>query len=53
VVEATREAGFSAACTIEAVPARPGDDPLRIPRVEITGRDSILRFLRKLWIGGN
>jgi glycosyltransferase involved in cell wall biosynthesis/peptidoglycan/xylan/chitin deacetylase (PgdA/CDA1 family) len=53
VVEATREAGFSAACTIEAVPARPGDDPLRIPRVEIAGTDAPLRFLRKLWLGGN
>ncbi len=53
VVEATGEAGFSAACTVEAVPARPGDDPLRIPRIEITGLDSSLRFLRKLWIGGN
>jgi peptidoglycan/xylan/chitin deacetylase (PgdA/CDA1 family) len=53
VVEATGEAGFSAACTVEAVPARPGDDPLRIPRIEITGLDSPLRFLRKLWIGGN
>jgi peptidoglycan/xylan/chitin deacetylase (PgdA/CDA1 family)/glycosyltransferase involved in cell wall biosynthesis len=53
VVEATREAGFTAACTVEAVPARPGDDPLRIPRIEITGTDSPLRFLRKLWIGGN
>jgi glycosyltransferase involved in cell wall biosynthesis/peptidoglycan/xylan/chitin deacetylase (PgdA/CDA1 family) len=53
VVEATREAGFTAACTVEAVPSRPGDDPLRIPRIEITGTDSPLRFLRKLWIGGN
>jgi peptidoglycan/xylan/chitin deacetylase (PgdA/CDA1 family) len=53
VVEATREAGFTGACTVEAVPARPGDDPLRIPRIEITGTDSPLRFLRKLWIGGN
>ncbi len=53
VVEATREAGFSAACTVEAMPTRPGDDPLRIPRIEITGLDSPLRFLRKLWIGGN
>lgn len=53
VVEATREAGFTAACTVEAVPARSGDDPLRIPRIEITGTDSPLRFLRKLWIGGN
>jgi len=53
VVAATREAGFTAACTVEAVPARPGDDPLRIPRIEVTGTDSPLRFLRKLWIGGN
>ncbi len=53
VVEATRAAGFTAACTVEAVPARPGDDPLRIPRIEITGTDSPLRFLRKLWVGGN
>ncbi len=52
VLEATREAGFTAACTVEAMPARPGDDPLRIPRIEITGTDSPLRFLRKLWIGG-
>jgi peptidoglycan/xylan/chitin deacetylase (PgdA/CDA1 family) len=53
VVKATGEAGFTAACTVEAVPARPGDDPLRIPRIEITGIDSLLRFLRKLWLGGN
>jgi GT2 family glycosyltransferase/peptidoglycan/xylan/chitin deacetylase (PgdA/CDA1 family) len=32
--------------------AKLGDDPLLIPRIEIAAGDSILRFLRKLWLGG-
>ncbi len=52
-VEAVAEAGFLAAATTWARPARLGDDPLRIPRIEVEGSDSILRFLRKLRWGGN
>jgi peptidoglycan/xylan/chitin deacetylase (PgdA/CDA1 family) len=52
-VEAVAEAGFLAAATTWARPARLGDDPLRIPRIEIEGSDSPLRFLRKLRLGGN
>ena len=52
VVRATGEAGFLAACTTWARPAREGDDPLRIPRIEVKGSDSIVRFLRKLLLDG-
>lgn len=48
---AAEEAGFVAACTVEGRPARLGDDPLRIPRVEVRGTDSLPRFIRKLWFG--
>ena len=41
-----------AACTVESRPARLGDDPLLIPRIEIKGEDSPLSFLRKLWFAG-
>ncbi|HEX5527333.1 MAG TPA: polysaccharide deacetylase family protein [Solirubrobacterales bacterium] len=51
-VAAVREAGYEGACTVENRLARPGDDPLEIPRVEIKGTDSVLTFLRKLWLGG-
>ena len=51
-VEAVRGAGFEAACTVECRLARPGDDPLRIPRLEVRGTDSPATFLRKLWFGG-
>jgi glycosyltransferase involved in cell wall biosynthesis/peptidoglycan/xylan/chitin deacetylase (PgdA/CDA1 family) len=30
-----------------------GDDPRRLPRVEITGTESVVSFLRKLWLGGS
>ncbi len=52
VVRATGEAGFLAACTTWVRPARLGDDPLRIPRIEVEGSDSLLRFLRNLAFGG-
>ena len=29
-----------------------GDDPRALPRVEITGTESVVSFLRKLWLGG-
>ncbi len=46
-------AGFTLACTTEAQAARPGTDPLAIPRIEIEGGDGLARFLRKLWLGGS
>jgi peptidoglycan/xylan/chitin deacetylase (PgdA/CDA1 family) len=51
-VAAVAAAGFSGACTTECRLARQGDDPLLVPRIEIKGEDSTLRFLRKLWFGG-
>jgi glycosyltransferase involved in cell wall biosynthesis len=51
-VAAVREAGFDGACSVESRPARLGDDPLLIPRIEVKGEDSLLGFLRKLWFGG-
>ncbi len=51
-VRATGGAGFLAACTTWVRPARLGDDPLRIPRIEVEGTDSTLRFLRRIWLGG-
>ncbi|MET0558012.1 MAG: polysaccharide deacetylase family protein [Solirubrobacterales bacterium] len=52
-VESVDRAEFLGACTVEGSPAHLGDDPLRIPRIEIKGDDSLPRFLRKLWFGGN
>ena len=52
-VAAAGRAGFVAACTTEGRLTRLGDDPLLIPRIEVKGDDSALRFLRKLWFGGN
>ncbi len=43
--------GFRGACTTHARKVGFGDDPLLIPRIEIEGQDSILRFVRKLWLG--
>ena len=51
-VDAVRDAGFDVACTTVPRPARFRDDPLLIPRIDIYGGDSLLRFLRKLWFGG-
>ena len=53
VIQATAAAGYTAACTVVSQPARPGDDPLAIPRIEIRGSDPRRRFLRKLWLGGD
>jgi GT2 family glycosyltransferase/peptidoglycan/xylan/chitin deacetylase (PgdA/CDA1 family) len=47
-VEATRQSGFSGACTTEPRLSGPGDDLLKIPRIEVRGEDSILRFVLKL-----
>jgi peptidoglycan/xylan/chitin deacetylase (PgdA/CDA1 family)/GT2 family glycosyltransferase len=51
-VRAVAQAGYEGACTVEIRPARLGEDPLRIPRIEVRGGDSLATFLRKLWLGG-
>lgn len=50
-VAAAARAGFLAAVTTEPHLVRPGDDPLRIPRIEVFGTDSLLRFVLKLLFG--
>jgi peptidoglycan/xylan/chitin deacetylase (PgdA/CDA1 family)/GT2 family glycosyltransferase len=51
-LDAARRAAFRGACTTYPRHARFGDDPLLIPRIEVWGTDTTLRFLRKLWLGG-
>ncbi len=51
-VEAARRAGFAGAVTTEPHLVWPGDDPLRIPRIEIFGTDSVRAFVRKVLFGG-
>jgi peptidoglycan/xylan/chitin deacetylase (PgdA/CDA1 family) len=51
-IEAVRRAGFLSACTTAPRLACLGDDPFLIPRIEIRGTDSSLRFLRKVCLGG-
>jgi glycosyltransferase involved in cell wall biosynthesis len=51
-VATVAEAGYEGAGTVEIRPARLGDDPLRIPRIEVRGGDGLATFLRKLWLGG-
>ena len=48
---ASELAGYLAACTNRARPAQPGDHPLLIPRLEISGSESLLRFFGKLRLG--
>jgi glycosyltransferase involved in cell wall biosynthesis len=48
---ASEQAGFMAACTIQARPVQPGDDPLLIPRIEISGTETLLSFFGKLRVG--
>lgn len=48
---AVAAAGFSGACTVEPRLARPLEDPMRIPRLEVKAEDSLLRFLLNLWLG--
>jgi peptidoglycan/xylan/chitin deacetylase (PgdA/CDA1 family) len=50
---AAAAADLLAACTTEARPARFGDDPHLIPRIEISGFDRTRNFLRKLWFAGH
>jgi peptidoglycan/xylan/chitin deacetylase (PgdA/CDA1 family) len=51
-IAAVERAGFASACTTEPRLARLHDHPLLIPRIEIMRRDSLPRFLRKVWFGG-
>lgn len=50
-VGAARAAGFEGACTTHPALTRLDEDPLRIPRIEVKGSDSLWRFLRKLRSG--
>jgi len=51
-VECVRRAGFISACTTEPRLAQIADDPFLVPRIEIKGTDSLVRFLVKLCFGG-
>jgi peptidoglycan/xylan/chitin deacetylase (PgdA/CDA1 family)/glycosyltransferase involved in cell wall biosynthesis len=52
VVAIVRRAGYNGACGVSPHLVHRGGDPLRIPRLEVRASDSIVRFLRKLWLGG-
>ncbi|HEY2334103.1 MAG TPA: glycosyltransferase [Solirubrobacterales bacterium] len=47
---AVRGAGFDVALSVDDRRATIVEDPMRVPRIEICGTDSPLRFLRKLWL---
>jgi hypothetical protein len=42
------EAGYRSACTVEICISKPSDDPLALPRVPITGYDTLLDFIWRL-----
>lgn len=50
-VNAVANAGFLGACTTHPALVRLDEDPLRIPRIEVKGSDSLLSFLIKLKLG--
>lgn len=52
VRRAVREAGFAAAFTVDPGRMRPGDDPFRLPRIEVLRGDSGWRLLLKLLLAG-
>ncbi len=52
VARAVAEAGYRGACTVESRLACRGEDPMLVPRIEVRGTDSLIRFLVKLWFGG-
>jgi peptidoglycan/xylan/chitin deacetylase (PgdA/CDA1 family)/GT2 family glycosyltransferase len=52
-VAAARDAGYEGACTVEPRLAGLAEDPMRIPRIEVRSSDSLRRFVRKLWFGGD
>jgi peptidoglycan/xylan/chitin deacetylase (PgdA/CDA1 family) len=45
-----RDSGFEMALSVDDRRATVAEDPMRVPRIEIRGTDSILRFLRRLWL---
>jgi len=47
-VGAVQEAGFATATTVRRARARGGDDPYRLPRVQVREQDPLRRFLLKL-----
>ena len=48
VLDVVRRAGFLSATTVRRARARPGDDPFRLPRVQVRQQDPLGRFLLKL-----
>jgi len=50
---AVRRAGYSAAFTTGDRRFRLEDDLLQVPRIEVRGTDSLLRFASRLWLGAN
>ena len=48
---AAKGAGFELALSVDNRRATIADDPMRMPRIEICGTDSLPRFLRKVWLG--
>ena len=52
VREMVAAAGYEAACTTVRAAARPGDDPLALPRINIRRYNAIPRFAYKLWRAG-
>lgn len=51
VVDHVRRAGYLSAWKKGGGPVRPGDDPLRLPRVRVHGQTSQRDFERKVWSG--
>jgi peptidoglycan/xylan/chitin deacetylase (PgdA/CDA1 family) len=49
VRELVAQAGYVAACTTRRAAARPGDDPLALPRINIRRYNVLPRFRYKLW----
>ncbi len=52
IVALVDRSGYLGACTAEPHLVHCGTDPLNVPRIEVRASDSMLRFLRKLWLGG-
>ena len=52
VRDLVQEAGYQAACTTRRAAARPTDDPLALPRLNIRRYNIIPRFAAKLWQAG-
>jgi len=53
VVEAVRQAGYSAACVTRSGCGRVDDDPLRLRRIAVFAEDNLATFARKLAFADN